>query len=324
MLTLFLDLDKPKMTEKTATEASNDFWLQFKAERQNIDNLLQQSQSIPTTELTAHFDTILQKINILEKKLTEATQFIPSYDERQFSLQLKELGETLSATKSELTPKAKFSFKSRKKKSTPTPAISSTPTPNKLPKEETDILGDATVLFKDQNDTILTLKDNERAQTSGKSVDILLSNLKGCVIVLENNDIQISAIHIKNVDRCIIYCGSIDGSILMYGLTHSLLVAGCHQLRMHDAHHVDMILHVTSRPIIEDSNNIRVGRLEGADTINYFDQIEDFNWLKKQASPNWKVMDLDRHAMIEKSLIMFKSDENLEHLLSKGLQILPA
>lgn len=35
MLTLFLDLDEPKMTEKTATEASNDFWLQFKAERQS-------------------------------------------------------------------------------------------------------------------------------------------------------------------------------------------------------------------------------------------------------------------------------------------------
>lgn len=32
---------------------------------------------------------------------------------------------------------------------------------------------------------------------------------------------------------------------------------------MHDAHHVDMIISVTSRPIIEDSNNIQVGRLEG-------------------------------------------------------------
>lgn len=144
---------------------------------------------------------------------------------------MKELGETLAATKEELTPKAKFSFKSRKKKSTPTPAIPSTPTPDKLPKEETDILGDATVLFKDQNDTILTLKNNERAQTSGRSVDILLSNLKGCVIILEKKDIQISAIHIKNVDRCVIYCASIDGSILMYGLTHSLLIAGCHQVK---------------------------------------------------------------------------------------------
>lgn len=34
-------------------------------------------------------------------------------------------------------------------------------------------------------------------------------------------------------------------------------------MRMHDAHHVDMMLHVTSRPIIEDSNNIQVGRLDG-------------------------------------------------------------
>lgn len=107
----------------------------------------------------------------------------------------------------------------------------STPSPEKLPKEETDILSDATVLFKDKNDTILTLKDSERAQTSEKNVDILLSNLKGCVIILEEKDIQISAIHIKNVDRCVIYCGSIDGSILMYGLTRSVLIAGCHQVK---------------------------------------------------------------------------------------------
>lgn len=33
---------------------------------------------------------------------------------------------------------------------------------------------------------------------------------------------------------------------------------------MHDAHHVDMMLNVTSRPIIEDSNNIQVGCLDSS------------------------------------------------------------
>lgn len=33
---------------------------------------------------------------------------------------------------------------------------------------------------------------------------------------------------------------------------------------MHDAHNVDMLLHVTSRPIIEDSNQIQVGRFDAS------------------------------------------------------------
>lgn len=148
-----------------------------------------------------------------------------------------------------------------------------------LPKEESEILSDATVLLRDKNNCVLTLKDSEQKQQSQTSVDILLSNLHHCVVILEQDNVQISAIHIKNVHHCVIYCGSIEGSVLMYGLTNSVLVVGCHQVRkrekkklevlltqvyaqfrMHDAHHVDIILHVTSRPIIEDSNDIQVGR----------------------------------------------------------------
>lgn len=56
--------------------------------------------------------------------------------------------------------------------------------------------------------------------------------------------------------------------------------------------------------------------------MNYFDQLEDFNWLKKQASPNWKLMDQDRYSVIDKQLSMFKTDKT-QDLLSKGLNLLP-
>ncbi|KAI9365028.1 tubulin binding cofactor C-domain-containing protein [Pilaira anomala] len=306
------------MAEKTATEASNDFWLEFKAEREAIEEQITHSRSLPTSQLPIHFNNILQKINHLEKNVTKATAFIPSYDERQCSLQLKELGDKLESIKSELTPKAKFSFKSRKKKTTPTPAVVNTPI---VPKEEAEMLSEATVLLRDKADCILTLKDSEKAQVQQNSVDVLLSNIKRCVIVLEQDNVQISAIHIKNVDSCVIYCGSIEGSVLMYGLTNSVLIVGCHQLRMHDAHNVDMLLHVTSRPIIEDSNQIQVGRFDASDAVNYFNQIEDFNWLKKQASPNWKIMEQDRHSVLEKKLSLLKSGS--QDSLVDGLNLLP-
>ncbi|KAI8978657.1 tubulin binding cofactor C-domain-containing protein [Pilobolus umbonatus] len=272
------------MTEKTALEASNDFFFEFKQEKQRIENNIETASTLPKTELPIYFNQLLQQINQLEKKVTKATDFIPSYDARQFSLQLKELVDRLNTTQSQLQPKPKFSFKSRKKTPKPTP-VPVTPTVE----AEADYLNEATVLFKQTKGCHLSIKD--KVSDTHQSVDVLLSDLEDCVILLQDDHIKISAIHIKNVTRCVILCGAIDGSILMYGLSHSILVVGCHQLRMHDAHHVDMLLHVTSKPIIEDSNKIQVGKYNISDAPNYYDQMEDFNWLKKQESPNWRVMD---------------------------------
>ncbi|KAI8378501.1 tubulin binding cofactor C-domain-containing protein [Blakeslea trispora] len=301
------------MTEKTATEASNDFFLEFRAERQVIQDFLEQSQNIPKVSLADHFSQALQKINHLENRLTKATAYIPSYDERQFSLQLKELSDRLDKIKTDLTPKPKFSFKSKKKKE----AKPTTPTVDQgKPKEATEVvLSDATVLFKDKSNTTLTLKDTEK---KGDSIEVLLSNIKDCVIVLDQKDI--SAIHIKNVDRCVIYGGMIEGSVLMYGLTNSTLLVGCHQFRMHESHQVDIILSVTSRPIIEDSDQIQVGCWPREGFMNYYDQVEDFNWLKKQASPHWKVMDLTREKELRDQLVV---QDNPEELYAKRNELLP-
>lgn len=141
------------------------------------------------------------------------------------------MSEVLEQTKAELTPKAKFSFKSRKKKPVAIEVASAlvvAQTP--IPTADVDILSEATVLFKDREDSVLTLSDTKNTGKNDKSIDILISNLKNCVVILEEDGIQISAIHIKNVERCVIYCGKIEGSILMYGLRNSVLFAGCHQV----------------------------------------------------------------------------------------------
>lgn len=108
-----------------------------------------------------------------------------------------------------------------------------------------------------------------------------------------------------------------------------------YQLRIHDANEVDILMHVTSRPIIEDSTGVTSGkyiiqvqfnmlqckpRLNWkkklqTDDINYFDQIEDFNWLKKQASPNWTVMSNDRARELNQALKTDMTLTDLPHLL---------
>lgn len=91
-----------------------------------------------------------------------------------------------------------------------------------------DLLSDATVLLKDESNTILRL---DQKTIEKKSIDVLLSNLKNCIVILEDPNITISAVHIKDVQDCVILCGKIDGSVLIYDIKHSLLVVGCHQVK---------------------------------------------------------------------------------------------
>ncbi|KAI8093284.1 tubulin binding cofactor C-domain-containing protein [Halteromyces radiatus] len=285
------------MVEPTATEASNTFYIDFKKGKQVIEDAIEQSKQLPKDQLSDHFSSILQQINQLDKQITKATTYIPSYDERQYALQIRELTGLLDAVRMQLTPKPKFSFKSKLGKSKPkdntvaTVTTTSTLTAGPLDNISTSLL-ENTINFTNMENQVLTL--SEKGEEVSNAVDISLSYLTRCVIWLPTKTIHISAVHIKQLKECIIVCGKVEGSILMYGLEDSILVVDCHQFRMHDAHNVDVLLHVSSRPIMEDSNDIRVGDKEQKSSTNYFDQMDDFNWLKQHASPHWKVMDNDR------------------------------
>ncbi|KAI8145667.1 tubulin binding cofactor C-domain-containing protein [Fennellomyces sp. T-0311] len=276
-------------SEPSATEASNKFWHEFKAERTAIEHAIQRSAHIPKPKLADHFQTILQNINGLEKQLTQATEFIPSYDERQYARQIKELGRALDTARANLTPKPKFTFKSRRpqqqqqqqKKVNDSARVADKETSHARDYEDDDNV----VSFADMSDQLI-----QPAKLD--NVDVLLSNLERCTVILTTG--QVSALHIKNLSQCVVVCGAIRGSVLMYGFTRSVIAVGCHQFRMHDARSVNVLLNVSSRPIIEDSTNITVGPYQSMnilDSVNYYDQVEDFNWLKKQASPNWRVME---------------------------------
>ncbi|KAI9498484.1 tubulin binding cofactor C-domain-containing protein [Zychaea mexicana] len=290
-------------SEPSATEAANTFWHEFKAERSAIENAIQRSAHISKTKLADHFQTILQSINNLEKRLTQATEYIPSYDERQYARQIKELSRALEAARANLTPKPKFTFKSRKQQthkmpqsapaSYATTALAAIVNNNDTIQSRDYYEDDNVVSYSDMSDQLIE-------PTSLENVDVLLSNLTRCTIILTVG--QVSALHIKNLSQCVVVCKAIRGSVLMYGFTRSVIAVGCHQFRMHDARSVHVLLNVSSRPIIEDSSDISVGSYSHESLnipdvrpeylkINCYDQMEDFNWLKKQASPNWRVMD---------------------------------
>ncbi|ORZ12739.1 tubulin binding cofactor C-domain-containing protein [Absidia repens] len=304
------------MTETTATEASNDFWLYFKKERQAIETALDLSPQLTKDQLPDHFSKVLQQINQLDKQITEATTFIPSYDERQYAMQIRELTGFLDDTRTRLTPKPKFSFKSKlaKSKTKTVPQVQAE-VPSES-KNQTSASLENTISFANLENQVLTLSEQECRASASAAVDISLSHLSNCMIWLPKEGVKISTVHIKNIKKCIIVCGTVQGSILMYGLNDSVLVVNCHQFRMHDATNVDVLLQVSSRPIMEDSNRIRIGNndQDQKSSVNYFDQMDDFNWLKQQASPHWTLLDKDRIDSLSLSLHNLLGLEQLELL----------
>jgi hypothetical protein len=127
-----------------------------------------------------------------------------------------------------------------------------------------------------------------------------ISNLQRCVIDLSapTTTAPFSALYLKNTKDSLVICGQTAGAVHITDVENSVLVISCRQFRMHGSKKVDVYLHSASRPIIEDCVGIRFApmphaleSLAIAQSVNHWDQIDDFKWLKAESSPNFSLLD---------------------------------
>ncbi|OCL04483.1 TBCC-domain-containing protein [Glonium stellatum] len=133
------------------------------------------------------------------------------------------------------------------------------------------------------------------ATTSGT-----LSNLRHCIVDMSqptSNGGPFAGLILKNIKESLIVCGQVSGPAHITGVENSVVAAACRQFRMHSSKNVDVYLHCSSRPIIEDCENIRFAPLpevyitkEHIQTQNQWSQVDDFKWLKSEPSPHWSVL----------------------------------
>lgn len=124
----------------------------------------------------------------------------------------------------------------------------------------------------------------------------------------------------------IVLGGPVRGSSLIQDCQNTLLSFGCRQFRCHDSKDVDVYLHASSAPIIEDCTGFRFAPYsyplpEREDVFreaelnleeNQFAQVQDFKWLRAQSSPNWKVLpEQDRLSESDWSTLASQSKEIL-------------
>jgi hypothetical protein len=141
--------------------------------------------------------------------------------------------------------------------------------------------------------------DVYRSPGSLSGQDVWISDATDATIALCDH---LGALRIDRVRRCRIYVGAVAGSVHLEDCVDCVLVLASRQIRIHTAQRCDFYLHVQSNPIIEHSSALRfapyclryaeraahaaAARLDEA--RNLWEEVQDFNWLKTQHSPNWE------------------------------------
>ncbi|KAF8943755.1 hypothetical protein BGZ47_005079 [Haplosporangium gracile] len=291
------------------SEASKDFRAAFEPEKQSIEEALAGLDKVPKDELQANIDSIVQRINALEKTVTAKISILPAFDARMCMDAIKSMSERLAQLRVKLVPKAKFSFKSRKTTgATPSPTSIPKPAASPKPAVSTPTIDQSQFLkFEDRTGEHLFIGSLSVSETgSGAAKDVALTNLTDCTINLVH-DIPLGAIHVKNLKRCTLVFPPVSGSILLHDCEGCTLVGACHQSRMHTSTNMNIYIHVTSEPIIEGCTDMRfapygqilpskeLNRLfeiaQLNQGVNLFDKVKDFNWLRQQQSPNWRLLE---------------------------------
>ena len=137
--------------------------------------------------------------------------------------------------------------------------------------------------------------------------------------------VSFATLKVNDVKGSLLICGTIAGSAHITGVAATTMVIIARQLRLHNCKNMVIYLHCSSRPIIEDCQEMRFASLpiifvslslrwmicvtiadeqgyQGTDDSkkqpDLWNQVDDFKWLRPEPSPNWSVLTPDDNRVI--------------------------
>ncbi|OAQ96000.1 hypothetical protein LLEC1_03849 [Akanthomyces lecanii] len=275
---------------------------------------IEELKSISTVagERQEAIDHILAGISKIQNEVADVADTTPAYDRKQYSEAIKGLQEKLSDTTAALAPKSRFQFK-RTVKHVDMGAPENDPrllSGSYSRNQHQPTVPSGMAKLGDEADDELRELPSERdynaelSRPSAASIrkpsfsaakTIGISNQTGLHIILPSSAAMATASgSLTDLTGCIVDMsiptsqGHAFPGLAMRAIKKSLIVAG---------RNVDIYLHCTSHPIIEDCSGLRFAPLPAcymteADKAaeNQWDQVDDFKWLKAGHSPNWTTM----------------------------------
>lgn len=272
--------------DKEAIEQKSSFYAVFQSKLKEIHATLTGIEN--KTVETSHFPEVLQKINELQKFLNDSKTFVPAYNMKKFSNDLKDTTKSYEQMHEKLMPKKKFAFGKR-----PTKSVVKVKAEDKFePINESKIYKEDCG-FKNRSDENLKLNED---QTFSK--DIALDALINCNVLICGTP---STVRVSSLSSCKIFaCAST--SIFVENCKNTIFVCASQQLRIHDTIASEFYIYVTSSAIIENCKQLRFAplTLNSAPIIKSFEMagfkesnnnwkvVNDFDWLSSyEPSPNW-------------------------------------
>ena len=291
--------NKIKETEKFTIAEIRKYYTETTNKLKEIDDMLAKLESEAKEkndqEKKEELENITSKIKLYREQFYNVMEFLPGYDKLQYSKNYDEELEKVNNLKNKLFPKKKFAFSKANKKQ------------NENLKEKKEIENKEPVkeIKESETETDLIIKDlnnytkkYEKEEIKGKN-NILIENINNCNIYLLHD---FKACYINNCVSCNIYLGCICGGTHITNCINSKIYLISHQLRIHQTTNSNFYVLTNSNPIIEHSkdnifhplkikydgfeNNLKISGIDI--NKNNWDQVQDFQWLKKDKSPNFQ------------------------------------
>eukprot|EP00397_Hematodinium_sp_SG-2012_P028471 GEMP01029978.1.p1 GENE.GEMP01029978.1~~GEMP01029978.1.p1 ORF type:complete len:284 (+),score=77.93 GEMP01029978.1:167-1018(+) len=231
-------------------------------------------------------DALADEVKVLEFSISDQVGEVPSSSIELVRAELSNLMKQLRDHRELLCPVKKFKFKRKAATDTrpaePTPARSSTTPPS------THAATSSTAYCVDEKVLVFT-ESTIQSATAGS--DVHLKDAVDATFVF-NDDI--GALHVSNLRNCVVVlCNAkVHGAVLVANCENVVCHVRVGQLRLFQCVNMCFYLDIMSTPIIEQSSRIWVAPLYGSEEKTEWAKVDDFNWLHRDASPNWKILPL--------------------------------
>ena len=121
-------------------------------------------------------------------------------------------------------------------------------------------LNESSVCIADESHAHMVLPESASRATAAAGT---ITSVKHSFIDLHTptSNSPLPALTVKDVADSLILAGQVGGAIHITGAENTVIAVTCRQFRMHQCKKVDVYLNCTSRPIIEDCEEIRFAPL---------------------------------------------------------------
>lgn len=285
--------------EATNLLSKEDFFKQFKAEEESVRDVL--SSLAGGDQVHETLDALLARHHAVEADFTRHAHLLPPYDVQKYRASLKTLASDIAARREQLAPRKKFSFKRRAEAASNATEATIPVDGYKAAEVQAEVSSSSTTgafngeLIEGRKGSCIKFGPGE---LQGR--DVSLRDLEDCRVVLLD---QVGALHVHRLRRCEIVIVAVSSSLLMHHCHECIFTFAAKQLRLHDSDQVVLHLHTRSSPIIEHCKRIMFAPFDlawpGLEELlqraslgspgedGPWSDVQDFNWLKRQASPNW-------------------------------------